>query len=221
MFSSSLTAPEPLDGALQSLAADAVRPPARPGAGRLLEVGVGDPDRAEVEAFVRSVYARRHGAQVRQFAPRLVALHDGERIVAAAGFRFATEPLFLERYLDLPIEAALARQLGTTPARERIVEVGHLAAMPAGAGRQLILQLGPHLASLRAQWVVGTLTQELRALFARLGVTPLALAAADPSRLGEQAQDWGRYYTHAPAVLAAHLPQALRRLAGRGAKVGA
>ena len=183
--------------------------------GRLIEVGPGEPGREAVEDFIRAIYARRHGAQVRQFAPRLVALHDGERLVAAAGFRFATQPLFLERYLDAPIETALARQIGTAPSRDRIVEVGHLAAMPAGAGRQLILQLGPHLAGLRAQWVVGTLTQELRSLFNRLGVAPLALAPADPSRLGEQAQDWGRYYSHAPAVLAANLPQALRRLAQR------
>lgn len=182
----------------------------------LLEYGPDDPGRDEVETFVREVYRRHHEAHVRHFAPRLVALRDGSgdgsRVIAAAGYRFATEPLFLERYLDRPIDEVLGQRLGAAPRRAHIVEVGHLAGTESGAGRRLILQLGPHLAERQAQWVVGTLTQELRQLFVRMGVTPMALAIADPARLGDEALDWGRYYGHAPTVLAGHLPLALRRL---------
>ena len=42
----------------------------------LLTVRRGDPRRAAVEAFVRRVYAQRYGADVRQFAPSLLALLD-------------------------------------------------------------------------------------------------------------------------------------------------
>jgi Thermostable hemolysin len=63
--------------------------------------------------------------------------------------------------------------------------------------------------------VVSTLTEELRHLFVRIGVTPLALGLADPARLGDDAADWGRYYEHRPVVLAGHLPLALRILARR------
>lgn len=189
----------------------ATLPGTRP-APQLVEIGAGDPGRDEVEAFIRDVYRRHHDAHVRHFAPRLVALRDGGRIVAAAGFRFASEPLFLERYLDEPIDVVLGRRIGDAPPRRRIVEVGHLAGAASGAGRRLILLMGPHLAARDAQWVVGTLTQELRQLFVRMGVAPMALAIADPARLGAQAQDWGRYYGHAPTVLAGHLPLALRKL---------
>ena len=175
-----------------------------------------DPGRAEIEAFIRDVYARRFGAQVRHFMPVLACLRDATGIVAAAGYRNARQsPLFLERYLDAPVETLLPRGQSAAPARETIVEVGHLAATRPGEGRRLILLLGPHLARQRFEWVVSTLTEELRRLFLRIGVTPLTLGAADPAALGDEALHWGSYYEHRPLVLAGHLPQALRRLSGR------
>ena len=180
--------------------------------------GVGDPARPRVEEFIRHVYDERYGARVRQFAPVLVSLRDGAApdapVLAAAGYRVATQPLFLEHYLDVPIEHALAVDAARPP-RERIVEVGHLAAVRAGEGRRLILRLAQHLAGLQVEWVVSTLTEELRHLFTRMGVVPRALGAADPARLGQAAHDWGRYYDHHPVVLAGHLPLAMRRLAER------
>ncbi|WP_421882247.1 thermostable hemolysin [Methylibium sp.] len=180
--------------------------------------GVGDPARPRVEEFIRRVYDERYGARVRQFAPVLVSLRDAADpdapVLAAAGYRVATQPLFLEHYLDVPIEHALAVDAARPP-RERIVEVGHLAAVRAGEGRRLILRLAQHLAGLQVEWVVSTLTEELRHLFTRMSVVPRALGAADPARLGQAAHDWGRYYDHHPVVLAGHLPLAMRRLAER------
>ena len=180
--------------------------------------GVGDPGRPRVEEFIRRVYEERYGAQVRQFAPVLVSLRDGADpdapVLAAAGYRVATQALFLERYLDVPIERALAGE-AAPPQREGIAEVGHLAAVRAGEGRRLILRLAQHLAALQVVWVVSTLTEELRHLFTRMGVVPRALGPADPARLGDAARDWGRYYEHHPVVLAGHLPLAMRRLAER------
>lgn len=191
--------------------------PRTPPAAQLRLHGPDDAQRAEVEAFIRAIYAERFGAVLRHFAPQLVSLRDDDgRLLAAAGYRGAGEQaLFLERYLDEPVEAALARHAGQPPARAGVVEVGHLAAGRAGEGRRLILLLGPHLAAQGFQWVVSTLTQELRQLFVRIGVTPLALGAADAQALGAEAADWGDYYAHRPVVLAGHLPLALRRLARR------
>jgi hypothetical protein len=183
---------------------------------RLAVHRAGDATRAGVEEFIRQVYARRFGADVTAFAPVLVSLHDpvDGSIVAAAGYRQAAgSTLFLERYLDAPIEQVLARQGSDAPAREGIFEVGHLAAQRAGEGRRLIFLLGDHLAGAGAQWVVSTLTEELRHLFVRLGITPLALGRADPSVLGDTAGQWGSYYDHHPVVLAGQVQQALRLLA--------
>ena len=173
----------------------------------------GDPGRREVEAFIQRIYGERYGAVLHSFAPVLVSLRDDDCIVAAAGYRAAMAgPLFVERYLDAPVESLLAGRIHSPPARDGIVEVGHLAAARAGEGRRLIPMLASHLASLGFLWVVSTLTRELRHLFLRIGVTPLALGVADPDVLGAEARHWGSYYDHSPLVLAGHLPRALRQL---------
>lgn len=194
--------------------------PARPiaaAARPLLTVhGLDDPRRAQVEGFIRKVFAERYGARVQLFAPTLVSLQDRGEIVAAAGYRDAGEaPLFLERYLGAPVETVLAAAAQEQPARSGVVEVGHLAADRAGEGRRLIALLGAHLAAQDFQWVVGTITAELRHLFMRLGVTPLALGAAHAAALGAEAAHWGSYYEHQPVVLAGHLGLALRHMERR------
>lgn len=176
-----------------------------------------DARRAVVEGFIRGVYGRHYGATVPAFAPVLVSLTgpDGE-IVAAAGYRSAAAgPLFLERYLGEPVEAALARHALRPLARREVVEIGHLAASRPGAGRRLMLLLGPHLAQARFRWAVATLTQELREMIARMGIEPLALAPADPAVLAAEAAQWGSYYDHRPVVVAGEIQPAVRRLALR------
>lgn len=181
--------------------------------------GPGDPSRVAVEAFIHQVFAAHYGADLQHFAPTLVSLSDDSGLVAAAGYRPASGgPLFLERYLDAPVEALLAGPSGLAPSRQGIVEVGHLAAARAGEGRRLIFQLGPHLAAQGFQWVVSTLTGELRQLFLRIGVAPLALGEARADALGDAAGDWGRYYDHRPVVLAGQLQQALQRLRQRAGR---
>lgn len=173
-----------------------------------------DPGRGEVERFIAGVFARRFGASVTGFAPVLVTLRDPDEgeLVAAAGYRPADhEPLFLERYLRGPAESVLARHLHLPPERGDIVEIGHLAAVRAGAGRQLMIRLGEHLAHQGFRWIVCTLTQELRHLLPRLGITPLALGKADARALGGDAAGWGSYFEHDPVVLAGELAPALRR----------
>ncbi|MDO9436769.1 thermostable hemolysin [Hydrogenophaga sp.] len=180
--------------------------------------GIDDAQRAAVETFIGRVYERRFGARITAFAPVLVSLRDpvNGRILAAAGYRTARgAPLFLERYLHAPVHMLLANPADGPPSRDGIFEVGHLAAERAGEGRRLIFLLGPHLAAQGAQWVVSTLTEELRHLFVRLGIAPLALGRADPAVIGPDAAQWGSYYDHRPVVLAGQLRQALRLLARR------
>lgn len=176
-----------------------------------------DEERSDVERFIHGVYRERYGARVQHYAPVLVSLRNAEHeIIAAAGYRIANAAaLFLERYLPQPVEALLARDTAQRVTRARVVEVGHLSASQAGAGKRLIHLMGPHLASLGLEWVVSTLTQELQHLFVRLGITPLALGVADPALLGTAASDWGSYYDHRPVVVAGRIDLALRMLERR------
>ena len=192
------------------------------GAGRLVLHTQGDPHRAPVEHYIREVYARRYGALVQAFAPTLLALQHGEEVLAAAGYRRAEAgPLYLEAYLARPVESLISAQAGKPVGRGSIVEVGHLASNRGGEGRRLIQLLGPYLAAEGFQWVVGTVTQELRAMLLRLGVAPLTLGPADPASLGDEARHWGSYYEHGPVVLAIQLRRALRQHLARRARAAA
>lgn len=174
------------------------------------------PGRPRVEAFIRAVYARCYRARVRSFAPVLVGWEAGGELLACAGYRSALEPLFLERYLDQPIEAALAPSRPVS--RAQVVEVGHLASLRAGEGRRLLLALAAHLSESNVEWVASTVTAELRQVVVRLGLGAVAIAPAHRERLGEEAKNWGSYFEHDPIVVAGHLPTALRTLRQRVAR---
>lgn len=161
------------------------------------------PGRAAIEKFIQTIYAERYGAQVPSFAPVLLALESADgSTLAAVGYRSAAnEQLFLEHYLDQPVERALFGSAAQAQQRQLVVEVAHLVATRPGAGRLMMVELGKWLRKLGAEWVVSTVTRELRHLFIRMGIAPLALGVALPERLGLQAQCWGDYYSHDPVVL--------------------
>lgn len=162
------------------------------------------PARATFENFIAARFARAYGARVNHFLPHLLGIRDGlARWQAAAGYAAAGEQtLFLEQYLDQPIERALAAALGRPIARPGIVEVGNLAAISAGMARTIIPQLARHLHRLGYIWVVFTATRALRNSFHRLGLRPLPLTRADPARLADGGASWGTYYDQDPVVMA-------------------
>ncbi len=177
----------------------------------------GSPRRPQAEQFIRKAFLDHYQADIHHFAPNLMMLESGPRIVATAGWRCAGEDqLFLETYLDDPIEAAVARLARQPVKREAIVEVGNLAADRPGGSVELILTLARHLDQLGYEWVVFTATRELIGIFRRLGLPPLALATADPSRLGDQASAWGSYYDSQPVVVAGRIALALEMVKRHG-----
>jgi hypothetical protein len=172
----------------------------------------GSPRRQEAESFIRKVFAQHYGADVSAFAPNLLLVEAHRRLIAVAGWRAASaEALFLERYLDMPIEVAMAQLADQTVVRERIVEVGNLAAEKAGGSIHVIITLSRHLHSLGYEWVVFTATRELIGIFSRLGLPLLALAKADPVRLDDAAGHWGSYYDTQPIIVAGRIQMALER----------
>ncbi|TSA20489.1 MAG: hypothetical protein D4R70_05370 [Betaproteobacteria bacterium] len=171
------------------------------------------PRRAEAEAFIRAIFDAHYDARISTFAPTIMGLeHDGT-LISAAGWRGAAHtPLFLENYLDQDAEVLISRLAGHPVARSQIVEVGHLASCQAGSGVRMILSLAAHLDQLGYEWVMFTATRELIGIFTKLGLPPLALAIADPARLGQAAHEWGHYYDTSPIVVAGriHLARARR-----------
>ena len=150
--------------------------------------------------------------------PDLFGLHDAEQqLSAVCGARLAVEqPLFLEQYLDAPVEQIIARLAERPVVRDEIVEVGNLASISAGSARMIIVIMTCLLAQRGLQWVVFTGAASLINSFHRLGLEPLRLCSADPSVLGEQRHDWGQYYAQRPQVFAGSIQLGYRQLCERG-----
>ncbi|MBI5918734.1 MAG: thermostable hemolysin [Nitrosomonadales bacterium] len=165
-------------------------------------------DRRLTEEFIRECFRSAHQAEVTTFMPRLFELvtKRGE-MTAAFGVRGADEGrLFLENYLDRPIEDELEAKLGIRPARNKIVEVGNLAAIYPGAVRWLIVALTAELYQEGYEWVVFTGTSELRNGFHRLGLRPTVLAPASIESLpADERARWGSYYDTLPSVMAGNI----------------
>jgi hypothetical protein len=172
--------------------------------------GPEDSNRAQTERYVRLCFNRMYGADIRKFMPVLMSLrNDGGRLLGTLGFRAAQEgPLFLEQYLDRPVEQELASNISRPVDRGGLVEVGNLAVSVSGGGRWLITALTSYLYSAGADWVVFTAGPALRNSFTRLGIELLDLGPAEPERLPpEERSFWGNYYDQKPRVMAGHVPQ--------------
>lgn len=171
-------------------------------------LATGHRDRPSLQRFIADNFARVYGAEIVHFAEALVGLPSaGGGWAAGVGYTLAgRNRLFVEQYLDQPVEAAIAASLGESIDRAQIVEVGNLAADSAGAARRLIVFMTALLHRLQRTWVVFTSTRSLLNSFARLEIAPIVLAPADPGRLLDGGSSWGSYYTTRPQVMTANIP---------------
>lgn len=162
----------------------------------------GDPGRDRFERYVHQRYRLGYGADLRSYLDELMAIVDvRDEILGVIGTASARgRSLFLEQYLDEPVERPLSRAVGAIVQRERIAEVGNLASHVAGGGRVLVTAFASFLAGCGAEWAVFTGTRALRNGFERLGVTMHDLGPADAAAVARGATEWGSYYDADPRV---------------------
>lgn len=159
-----------------------------------------DADRAEVEAFVRTIYACEYGARVGRLADRLLCRRGARgEILCVTGLRLPADGFFSERYLDQPVEAALARATGRSLRRDDVYEVTTLASRSPRDLPAFIDDITTFGTRQGLSWCFFTLTRRLALLVRRRGLAPVHLADADPGRVSDPAS-WGRYYETEPKV---------------------
>ncbi|MGE5319208.1 MAG: thermostable hemolysin [Hyphomicrobiaceae bacterium] len=171
-------------------------------------------NRAVAEAFISQRFAASYGSRIEAFMPRLFSVRnrDGD-LCGAFGLRSASRNLFLEQYLDAPIEQVISARTGRRIERRLIVEVGHFSGAFAGSARAMIALLTDQLHQEGYEWVVFTGTTGLRNAFCRLGLFPLDIQAATADRIpAEERGAWGSYYEHAPRVLAGNVEAGYRAM---------
>lgn len=171
----------------------------------------GGESRTVVEAFIAAGFRKAYGARLTEFMPELVALHDSGQLAAACGLRpAASAPLFLEQYLDAPVEHALDAHGAE---RRTIVEVGNLSIARPGYARHLVAGLTGLLHGRGMQWALFSAVPALRNNFIRLGIPLFDLGPADPARLPAAARaSWGSYYRQNPRVTAVQVDAAFSAL---------
>lgn len=187
--------------------------------GRLTPAGLqrGSSGRPEAEAFVARAFSAKHGACIQSFMPELVSFRDSRgRLRGVVGLRSAArEPLFLEQYLDLPVESAIAVRAGVAPGRGEIVEVGNLAGRHCRDAVGIVATLPEFLLERGYRWIVFTATVTVQQIVQRFGAPLTELGRAERGRVRAGSDDWGRYYAADPRVFAGRLADS-HRIAGFG-----
>lgn len=175
--------------------------------------GRNDNGREPFETFVRDVFRRSYGAELRSFYPNLTAfLRDGH-VRGVVGYRCAaTGALFCEQYLDDPVETVITATIGSAAERRHTVEVGNLALGGFGDARWVIAATTVLLHAAGYRWVVFTAVKPLFNAFQRLGLRPIQIAVPDPGRLIDGGRDWGSYYRSHPMVCAGDIDAGYSKL---------
>jgi len=175
--------------------------------------GTGGSGRVDLESFVYRIFQRAYGARLTEFYPSLTAFSTDGRIRGVVGHRDGrAAALFAEQYLDAPAESVLTNRFGESVDRNRLVEVGNLAFDHRGDARWLIAAMTVLLYSAGYRWVLFTAVKPLFNAFRRLGLRPIAVAAADPARLCDGGVCWGSYYAAGPLVCGGDIEAGFRKL---------
>jgi len=140
--------------------------------------------------------------------PTLLSFRDGGGdLRGVIGLRGAVPgELYLEQYLQRPVESAIAEATGAPVPRRQVVEVGNLAGANCRAAMRMVAALPAYLLARDYQWIVFTATSAVRGILEGFGAPLIELARADVARVTGGRDQWGSYYRKDPRVFAGHLP---------------
>lgn len=167
--------------------------------------------RLELESYVAKKFDEAYQANIHEFMPSLMGMRCLGHLSGVVGLRPACSgKLFLEQYLDSPIEEELKILFKQNVTRGNIVEIGNLAVSKSGASQILFLIFTAMLYSAGYKWLVFSATKPLLATFNKLGFKTQAIKQADPARLQTSSlNEWGSYYKSKPIVAVGSLKDAM------------
>ena len=165
-------------------------------------------ERRSLEHFIQEKYQQVHQATVSSFSSTLFAGYHGAEMQVVIGMQHLNQfNAFLEQYRDEPVESKLSQ---TQVSRDKVVEIGNLAALDMDKAKLMVAFLVFHLSQQRIEWAVCTGTAAVRYVLQQMGLRFHVLEKADPQVLGEAQRLWGSYYQQKPYVLAIDVAEALQ-----------
>ncbi len=172
------------------------------------------PDRVEIETYISEKFYTAYGASVSHFLPWLIELQCDNIRSAACGLKDAhSGKLYLENYLDMPIEQAISQATKRPIHRSNILEIGNLVSTWKGSSQLLFSFITVFANHLGYEWVAFTATEEVKSLLDKMQLPVTVIAAAQAKYLGVAAAAWGSYYATNPQVMIGHIPPAMSVLA--------
>ncbi len=166
--------------------------------------------REQLEDYIKEKYKQIYQARISEFLPLLLSMNYSRDPQAVVGLKPGScGHMFLEQYIEMPIEQGIASLARQPVDRHSVVEIGNLVATQRGSSQLLFIILTAVLEEAGYRWMVFTATPQVEKLIRRLDFNPLVLASADPGKLGAQARNWGNYYDTQPRVNVGSIQQAI------------
>jgi hypothetical protein len=170
------------------------------------------PERKSLENYIADKFKRSHQASITEFMPQHFTIQCENSIAAVAGIRKAKDHnLFVEHYLDRPIEQELSQTHMRPIDRNGIIEIGNLVSTKAGASQLIFILLTAVLYEANYRWAIFTATEQVEQLLKTCPFRLYSLGKADASRLGKNAAQWGNYYENNPRLLTGDLADAMKQ----------
>ena len=166
--------------------------------------------RTKAEDYIAQHFNKVYGAQICSFLPTLMTMRCKSGFSAAVGMRSAAQgTLFLEQYLDAPIEKCITKHTDKTAHRNEVVEIGNLVSTQKGTSHLLFILIAAALIKTDNKWMVFTATGQVAKILHRLNFKTISLCEANQSRINQQdkQEQWGEYYSTRPQVLVGDLGQ--------------
>jgi len=164
---------------------------------------IGDVNRQKVELFIKKGFFKAYDADISVNAPWVLAIQNG-KFKAALGIRSAVEPLFIEQYLDTPIENVISN-ISCNVSRGEIAEIGNLYSNAKRFTLPLFLVAAVSLFCNDYRYMVFSGTGHVLKLIKNIGVESTFIVNADENKLTPSNDDWGTYYESQPKVVSISL----------------
>ena len=150
--------------------------------------------------FTKDRFQHCFGCELTEFYPIILTSWLKDELQAVVGVRSAVDgPLFLEQYLNFPVEVLLA---DSSLDRSQIVEIGGFAAVDKMAAIPLMERTANVLLEMGFAHAVCTANKPVRRCLSSINVPFEQLAVADIEMLRDSSENWGSYYATTPLVLA-------------------
>ncbi|MEX0943781.1 MAG: thermostable hemolysin [Pseudomonadales bacterium] len=176
----------------------------------------GTSDHILAQNLVAEEYRRHFGSAVSHPLAYSLNLHQDDELVGCMGFSPALDDtLFLEQYLDEPIESMIAATMrgGAAVFREEIVEIGSFAVRRRQYALPLMIEMAQAMLARGFTTAVCTATGPVAGCLGKLGIAHVRLARADASRIPD-ANQWGSYYALDPVVLGGDIAAGVQSIKG-------